>query len=169
MQDLFHLWLQLAGHTQSAKPLSRLYIYLQHSNQIRIVYNFCILSLPSPAHRSVWVLLPSVYYMLASCLPLSSHVDFALGSKAQEVSCHTACTDCKKGFKQLSLSLFVRKCTNLSKTSIYTYMYVLHMICVLNFLHYSSDPPGSETKPLCRMCTSLSRERHVLSRAIINL
>lgn len=39
-------------------------------------------------------------------------------------------------------------------------MYVLYMKCVLNFLQYSSHPPSSETKPLCRMCTSLSRERH---------
>ena len=119
---------------------------------------------------------PSVYYTLASCLPLSSHVDFALGSwndyilimysyifacprpnrrhviqharvaKTESSNCPCHC-------------LFVNVLTYLKK-NLNTCMYVLYMICVLNFLQYSSDPPGSETKPLCRMCTSLSRERH---------
>lgn len=93
----------------------------------------------SSAHRSVWVLLPSVYYMLASCLPLSSLVNFGLGSwnddiliilyvfiytcisKAQQMSCHTACTDCKNKEKSNSpcLSLFVRKCSNI-------YIYIMY-------------------------------------------
>lgn len=69
--------------------------------------------------------------MLASCLPLSSHVDFARGSKAQQVSCHTACMDCKKGVNQLSLSLFVRKCTNISKKK-YIYISICIHVCIVH-------------------------------------
>lgn len=141
----------------------------------------------SSAHRSAWVLYLlciTCWLPVCPCHPLQilllGHGTFIIilimyllfvytcTSKAQQMSFHTACTGCKKGVKQLCLSLFVRKCSNIS-INIYVYMHVLHMICVLNFPPYSSDPPSSETKPLCRMCTSLSRERHVLSRAIINL
>lgn len=51
-------------------------------------------------------------------------------SKAQQASCHTACTGCKNRVKQLSLSLFVRKCTNISKKkSKYMHVCIVHDMC----------------------------------------